>query len=355
MPVTNFKDFFSLPREEEEEKTLEEIKEGIYFRGHNLWLLVLSMAIACIGLNINSPAAVIGAMLISPLMGPIVGIAFGFSIGNRHLLRLGFHNWLVMIAVALASSTLYFLLSPFHEETTQLAGFKNATVFDCFLALFGGFAWFIGIIRKEAIKVIAGVAVSTACIPPLCTAGFGIANGNWEYFWGGFYFYLINCFFIGVGTWILSILLGYQKFYLTSTHNRNTSVLIIIISIILLLPSVLITIKKWDNENLQRRARDYVNEIKEDNPELAIITYEPFQKGDKKFLKITLLNDSTTVNKQKLAQHNTLVKDIELIWQYAPGSAAGSSNSEIKHLQQQITALQNELKTMKATSPAARP
>ena len=113
-----------------------------------------------------------------------------------------------MIAVALISSTLYFLISPFHAETSQLEGFKNATVFDCFLALFGGFAWFLGIIRKEAIKVIAGVAVSTACIPPLCTAGFGIATGNWDYFVGGFYFYVINCFFIGVGTWILSIILG---------------------------------------------------------------------------------------------------------------------------------------------------
>lgn len=355
MAIPRLTDLLKLPKEEDEESTFKEIEEGTHFRGHNLWLLVLSMAIACVGLNINSPAAVIGAMLISPLMGPIVGVSFGFSIGNRHLLRLGFRNWVVMIAVALTSSTLYFLLSPFHEETSQLEAFKNATVFDCMLALFGGFAWFLGIIRKEAIKVIAGVAVSTACIPPLCTAGYGIANGNWEYFWGGFYFYIINCFFIGVGTWVLSVVLGYQRFYLKSqsTRNRTTSALITLLSAIFLIPSLLITKKKWENENLQQRSRDYVEQIKAANPALAIISYEPYQKGTKKFLRITLLNDSTTVNKQRLTEHDDLVKDIQLIWQYAPGAA--SKNSEIQHLQQQISAMQNDLKLLKATGPAKRP
>lgn len=351
MPLHQLQQIFRLPKEEDEEATLLEIEEGVYFQGHNLWLLVISMAIACVGLNINSPAAVIGAMLISPLMGPIVGIAFALSTGNRILLRKGFKNWIFMIVVALASSTLYFLTSPFHEETSQLEGFKNATVFDCFLALLGGFAWFLGIIRKEAIKVIAGVAVSTACIPPLCTAGFGIANGNWEYFWGGFYFYLINCFFIGVGTWILSILLGYQRFYLIKHNNKGMTGLLVLVSAIILIPSILITKEKWDNENLQKRSRDYISRIKEKHPELAIINYEPFQTGDKKFLKITLLNDSTTVSKTQLKQHDDIVKDINLIWQYAPGSA--SKNTEIQHLQEQINLLQNEIKTMRAINKSS--
>lgn len=115
--MINFQKLFDLPKEEEEDFTFNEIEEGIYFRGHNLWLLVISMGIACIGLNINSPAAVIGAMLISPLMGPIVGAAFGLSIGNRHLIRLGIINWALMIVVALCSSTLYFFVTPFHSAT----------------------------------------------------------------------------------------------------------------------------------------------------------------------------------------------------------------------------------------------
>ena len=178
MGYNKFRKTLSLPKEEEEKLTYEEIEEGVYFRGHNLWLLVLSMGIACVGLNINSPAAVIGAMLISPLMGPIVGLAFGLSINDKNLVKLSIWNWGIMLVTALFASTIYFIITPFHSETSQLASFKEATIFDCLLALFGGFAWFLGIIRKEAIKVIAGVAVATACISPLCTAGYGLANLN---------------------------------------------------------------------------------------------------------------------------------------------------------------------------------
>jgi len=346
--MINFQKLLSLPKEEEEDFTFNEIEEGIYFRGHNLWLLVISMGIACIGLNINSPAAVIGAMLISPLMGPIVGAAFGFSIGNRHLIKLGIINWALMIVVALCSSTLYFFITPFHSETAQLESFKTATVFDCFLAILGGFAWFLGIVRKEAIKVIAGVAVSTACIPPLCTAGFGIANGNWEYFWGGFYFYLINCFFIGVGTWILSIVLGYQKYYLQKNKikNHKISLFISLISVLILIPSIWLTKKKWDKEKLKERSENYIKTIKENHPELAIINREIFEEKGGRFLKITLLNDSLAISKERLEEHNSLVKDIHLIWQYSPKQQKTES-PQMKDMQTQISELKQEIERIK--------
>lgn len=346
--MINFQKLFNLPKEEEEDFTFNEIEEGIYFRGHNLWLLVISMGIACIGLNINSSAAVIGAMLISPLMGPIVGSSFGLSIGNRHLIRLGIINWALMIVVALCSSTFYFLITPFHSETAQLESFKTATIFDCFLAILGGFAWFLGIVRKEAIKVIAGVAVSTACIPPLCTAGFGIANGNWEYFWGGFYFYLINCFFIGLGTWILSIVLGYQKYYLEKNKikNHKTSLFISIISAIILIPSIWLTKKKWDKEKLKERSESYIKTIKENHPELAIINHEIFEKGKENFLKITLLNDSATISKERLEEHNGLVEDIHLIWQYSPKQQS-SEFQKMNEIQAQISELQKQIKEIR--------
>lgn len=347
--MINFQKLFDLPKEEEEDFTFNEIEEGIYFRGHNLWLLVISMGIACVGLNINSPAAVIGAMLISPLMGPIVGVAFGFSIGNRHLIRLGVINWGLMILVALCSSTLYFFITPFHSETAQLESFKTATIFDCFLAILGGFAWFLGIVRKEAIKVIAGVAVSTACIPPLCTAGYGIANGNWEYFWGGFYFYLVNCFFIGVGTWILSIVLGYQKYYLqkNKTRNHKMSLFISLISAVILIPSIWLTKKKWDKEKLKERSESYIKIIKEKHPELAIINHEIFEEKDQKFLKITLLNDSLTISKERLDEHNGLVKDIHLIWQYSP-KQQNTESPQMKDMQAQISELKLEIERIKS-------
>lgn len=347
--MINFQKLFDLPKEEEEDFTFKEIEEGIYFRGHNLWLLVISMGIACIGLNINSSAAVIGAMLISPLMGPIVGAAFGLSVGNRHLIKLGVINWGLMILVALCSSTLYFFITPFHSETAQLESFKTATIFDCFLALLGGFAWFLGIVRKEAIKVIAGVAVSTACIPPLCTAGFGIANGNWEYFWGGFYFYLINCFFIGVGTWILSIMLGYQKYYLQKSKIRNhkISIFISLLSAVILIPSILLTKKKWDKEKLRERSDSYIKIIQENHPELAIINHEIFEENGEKFLKITLLNDSLTISKGRLNKHNNLIKDIHLLWQYSP-KQQNIEPLQIKDMQAQISELKHEIERIKS-------
>lgn len=230
-----------------------------------------------------------------------------------------------------------------------MESFKTATIFDCFLALLGGLAWFLGIVRKEAIKVIAGVAVSTACIPPLCTAGFGIANGNWEYFWGGFYFYLINCFFIGIGAWILSLALGYQRYYMekNTVGNRKMSVLISLLSIIILLPSVWLTKKKWDKEKLKERSENYINIIKESHPELAIINYESFKEKGQDFLRITLLNDSVTISKKRLDEHNDLIKDIHLIWKYSPQSQ-NVNNPELQKLQSQITALKEELDHLKS-------
>ena len=333
---------FKINREEQESFTFLEIEEGVYFRGHNLWLLVLSMAIACIGLNTNSSAAVIGAMLISPLMGPVVGLAFGLSIGNQKLIKISIYNWIIMILTSLLASTLYFLLSPFHSETSQLSTFKTASVFDCLLALFGGFALFLGITRKEAIKVIAGVAVATACIPPLCTAGYGLANLNAEYFFGGLYFYLINCFFIGAGAWILSVVLGYQKHYLKEARAKNGRHLIIttIAAIAILIPSVILTQKKWKQEKFKEDADAYILKIQTELPDLAIINHIQKTEGGKQYLDITVLNDESYAVTHSLLKADMLNKDIHLRWHYASDY---NSNAEIKYLQQQIDELKNAL------------
>lgn len=344
MSLFNIINLFRLSKEEEEKDTYNEIEEGIHFRGHNLWLLVCAMAIACIGLNVNSQAAVIGAMLISPLMGPVVGLSFGLSIHDKNLIKLSVWNWLIMIVTSLLASTVYFMITPFHSETSQLEAFKEATVFDCMIALFGGLAWFIGITRKEAIKTIAGVAVATACIPPLCTAGFGLANGNWEYFFGGLYYYLVNCVFIGIGTWILSIILGYQRYYLLNSQGKSkqTTLIITVLSILVLTPSIFLTVKKWNKENFRIEADQYIKKIEDKTPEIAIVNYKAFKKGDKKYLDITVLNDSTFLSKNELYEHDMLNKDIELVWHYSKQTT--STSSEIKFLQSQMNDLKQKLK-----------
>jgi uncharacterized hydrophobic protein (TIGR00271 family) len=158
---------FVFEKEEHETETYSEIAEGTAFRGYNLWVLGFAMIIACIGLNTDSVSAVIGAMLISPLMGPIVGFAFALAINDRRLKQKGIRNWFWMTVTSLVASVLFFLASPFHNNTHALSSFTKATIFDILLAFFGGMAGFIGIIKKEGTKVIAGVAVATACMPIL--------------------------------------------------------------------------------------------------------------------------------------------------------------------------------------------
>lgn len=240
---------FFFMKEEENTVTYEEIKEGVYFRGYNLWILSFAMIIACIGLNTNSISAIIGAMLISPLMGPIIGMAFGMAIDDGGLRRSGFQNWLLMTVVSLLSATVYFLLSPFDNNTELISSFQKATIFDISLAFFGGMAGFIGIIKKEGTKILAGVAIATACMPPLCTASYGIAHLDVGYFLGGLYFYLINCMFIGLATFLLARYFGYRHSH--TKIGTMTKAMWYVLIVLMLLPGSYIAYQKWHEQKGQ--------------------------------------------------------------------------------------------------------
>lgn len=231
-------------REENEWETYEEIREGVIFKGFNLWILGFAMVIACIGLTTNSVSAVIGAMLISPLMGPVIGFAFGLAINDRNLRIEGVRNWIKMTVVSLASATFFFLVNPFDHTTQLLESFQKASIFDIFLAFFGGLAGFIGIVKREGMKIIAGVAIATACMPPLCTAAYGIAHLDYAYFIGGVYFYFINCLFIGWATFLLS---RYFKFDTLTKEKRSIKNVILwdVLIVAMLVPGVYIGYQKW--------------------------------------------------------------------------------------------------------------
>jgi uncharacterized hydrophobic protein (TIGR00271 family) len=243
---------FNLIREEENEETYAEIMEGARLKGYNFWILGFAMIIACVGLNVDSTSAVIGAMLISPLMGPIVALAFGIAINNQAFKRQGIRNWLMMTGVSLFSSVLFFIISPFDNNTNALLSFQKATIFDIILAFFGGMAGFIGIIKKEGTKVIAGVAVATACMPPLCTAGYGIAHLDYAYFIGGLYFYLINCLFIGLATFLTARFAGYHKNLSLEKPRATTLWLWYVFIILMILPSVYIAYTKWQDAQVKK-------------------------------------------------------------------------------------------------------
>ena len=247
---------FVLAKEEEIAETYAEILEGTRLKGYNLWILGFAMIIACIGLTVDSTSAVIGAMLISPLMGPIVALGFGMAINNRDFKTQGIHNWLMMTLTSLVASVLFFLISPFDNNTDALLSFQKATIFDILLAFFGGMAGFIGIIKKEGTKVIAGVAVATACMPPLCTAGYGIAHLDYHFFIGGLYFYLINCLFIGLATFLTARFTGYHKNCSLEKPEKTTLWLWYIFIILMILPSVYIAYIKWQDEKQKQLPTD---------------------------------------------------------------------------------------------------
>ena len=170
------------------------IKNNIYFRGPNVWILAFSVIIASVGLNVNSTAVIIGAMLISPLMGPIMGIGLSLGTSDVRLLNGSFRNLLIMVVVSLLAASFYFLISPLNlVNPTELLARTRPTIYDVLIALFGGLAGILESCRKEKGTVMSGVAIATALMPPLCTAGYGIAKANPQYFLGAMLLFLINC------------------------------------------------------------------------------------------------------------------------------------------------------------------
>lgn len=180
-----------------------EVRAGVHFRGTTLWLLAFAIVIASVGLNVNSTAVIIGAMLVSPLMGPIVGVGYAVGVADLRLLRLSLTNLLLATLVSLGASTLYFSMSPLAEAQSELLNRTQPTIFDVVIALFGGFAGIVGMTRRERSNVLPGVAIATALMPPLCTAGFGLSRFDVGFFGGAFYLFFINCVFIAFATWIM--------------------------------------------------------------------------------------------------------------------------------------------------------
>ncbi|MGB0165999.1 MAG: DUF389 domain-containing protein [Luteibaculum sp.] len=204
-----FKGTFNIREGAEVKATTEGIKRDISFKGHNSWILVFSIFIASIGLNVNSIPVIIGAMLISPLMGPILGLGLAVATNDWETLTRSLKNFGIMILIALATSTLYFTISPLSDLTSELLNRVKPTLLDVFIAVFGGFAGIVAGSRKEKSNVVPGVAIATALMPPLCTAGFGLAYANSSMFFGAMYLFLLNSVFICISTYIV---IRYLKF-----------------------------------------------------------------------------------------------------------------------------------------------
>lgn len=237
------------------------IRNNIYFRGPNVWILVFSIIIASVGLNVNSIPVIIGAMLISPLLGPIFGIGLGLGINDTGLLKASLKNILVMMVISLVASLVYFLITPLNlSNPTELLARTNPTIYDVLIALFGGFAGIFELSRKEKGTVFSGVAIATALMPPLCTAGFGLANGNLMYFIGALYLFTINCIFIILATYLT---VKYMKFeqheYKDEKSGKRARRLITVITVIVIVPSIWSAIVMIRENTFNETVSEFIN------------------------------------------------------------------------------------------------
>ena len=191
---------FNISHEQEDNfATISSIERGVEFKGINVWTLIFAIFVASIGLNVNSTAVIIGAMLISPLMGPIMGLGLSVGIYDFALLKRSLKNLSIAVVISVLTSAIYFMISPLSEAQSELLARTTPTIYDVFIALFGGFAGIVAGAGKEKGNAIPGVAIATALMPPLCTAGYGLATGNIYFFVGAFYLFFINAVMISVG------------------------------------------------------------------------------------------------------------------------------------------------------------
>ena len=211
----------------------ENIRKNIPFRGPNVYILFVAIIIASVGLNVNSIPVIIGAMLISPLMGPITGLGLGLGTNDRELVLFSIKNLLVMVGISLLAATLYFMLTPLEiDNPTELLARTRPTIYDVFIALFGGLAGVLETARKEKGTVISGVAIATALMPPLCTVGYGIANLSWQYTIGALFLFCINCIFIAMAAYLMA---KFLKFPVKTVEQHRTRYFILSYALVILL------------------------------------------------------------------------------------------------------------------------
>ena len=284
---------FDVRQEKEDElETIESIRKGIEFKGTNLWVLIFATFVASLGLNTNSTAVIIGAMLISPLMGPIMGFGLGLGISDFDLIKRSFRNFATATVFSVITSTLFFLISPISEAQSELLARTQPTVYDVLIAFFGGLAGIVASSTKSKGNVIPGVAIATALMPPLCTAGFGLASGNLYYFFGAFYLYFINTVFISLATYVVVRLLKYpKKVFLNKQREKIVTRYVGVIVFFTIVPSLFLSYNLIRASYFNDRVRTFVaDELS--FPNTQILSKTVTDTSDKKEVKVVLIGET---------------------------------------------------------------
>lgn len=299
-----------------ENEIIENVKKQIEFKGTNLWVLMFAILIASIGLNVNSTAVIIGAMLISPLMGPIMGIGLGVGIFDFELIKKSYKNFGIAVIISLITSSLYFLITPLNEAKSELLARTTPTIWDVFIALFGGLAGIVAATRKTISNVIPGVAIATALMPPLCTAGYGLATGQISFFAGALYLFFINSVFISVATYVMVRFLKFhKKEFIDPIKELRVKRTIAIIVLITIIPSIVIAYSIVQKVVLERNINNFIaNELS--FPDTEILTKKILRDSNKIKVEILLLGNNINselidIAKSKLPKYG--LENIDLL------------------------------------------
>ena len=253
--------FNALPDKTDETATVEQISDGVTFRGANLWVLIFAIFIACLGLNLNSTAVIIGAMLISPLMGPIIGMGLAVGRADLELLKRSLTNYGVSTVISVLTAALYFQLTPLTEAQSELLARTSPTLYDVLIALFGGGGGHLGALTGGKGNVIPGVAIATALMPPLCTAGYGLAMGEWSFFFGACYLFFINTVFIALATYLGVRLLQFKpKQFVDKARLAVVNRYIAVIVVVTMLPAVYMTTQIIRQSVFENHVKQFVKQ-----------------------------------------------------------------------------------------------
>ncbi len=278
---------FDLTEDQASQEEIEgNIRRNIEFKGTNLWILIFAIVVASVGLNVNSTAVIIGAMLISPLMGPIMGVGLALSVSDFDLLKRSLRNLLFAASVSLVASTLYFMASPLTIVQSELLARTSPTIWDVLIATFGGFAGIVAQTRQDrTTPVIPGVAIATALMPPLCTAGFGIASGEWQYFLGALYLFSINAVFIALSCFIIVrfVMRFETKQQLNPQETKRVGRIMASIVLIMIVPSCIMAYSIVQRTIFETSAKSFIRKVfvfEESEVVNSSIKYDPRGKGN---------------------------------------------------------------------------
>ncbi len=282
---------------EDELETIDYISKNVEFKGANLWILIFAIFVASIGLNVNSTAVIIGAMLISPLMGPIMGIGLAAGINDFELLKKSFRNLGVAIFISILTSTLYFYISPISDAQSELLARTEPTVWDVLIALFGGLAGIVAGSRKEKSNAIPGVAIATALMPPLCTAGYGLASGNLYFFFGAFYLFFINSVFISLSTYLIVRFMKYpKKEFIDPKREKRVQTYITVVTLLTLIPSIWLAYGLVRKSYWEQQARRFVQvEFQFDN---TLVLSSDLKYAPERTIEVRLIGEPLSVEQQ---------------------------------------------------------